>query len=88
MLGSGVYQPYNLTGASVRFHLSDGAGVLLLDLPASFRNASLGQVRFIPTSTQTNLAPAVYRGGWQVTFASGTVQTIPGGNSYRPIVIG
>ena len=87
--GSNTYVPLDLTGATVKFLLSDLAGTVKINKAATFRGAaSEGKVRCTPTAGEMDLVPGDYRAEWEITFPSGQVETIPPGASYRRVIVG
>jgi len=75
----------NISGATIRFHMGPiGPGAVLIDQPASNDQVSSG-TGFVSYAWRTvggtpeTSEPGLYLGEWQVTYASGTVQTFPNG---------
>jgi hypothetical protein len=68
----------NLAGAAVRFHASDRLGATIVNSPATGPNGggldATGQVRYAPIAADTAVAGTFFV-EWQVTFASGVIET-------------
>ena len=78
--------PVNLTGCTVKFNMRlKTAATAKVSASASIVNAATGTVQYQWQSTDTDTA-GEYRAEWQVTFASGRVQTYPN-STYNTIYI-
>ena len=71
--------PVDLSGATVRFHMKDRRGVVVVDADAEVVTAASGVVRYQWQAEDTEAAGDFYA-EWEVTFASGAVQTFPNEN--------
>ena len=72
--GDGV--AVDLTGASVRFHLEDDAGTVVVDAAASIVTAASGIVQYAWGAADTSTAGYFYA-EFEVTYADNTVETFP-----------
>lgn len=81
--GSGV--AVDLTGASVRFHMSSSAGVLIVDAAATIDVAATGMVSYQWQAADTALS-GTFSQEWEVTYAGGRIETFPN-NKHNTIVI-
>jgi hypothetical protein len=79
--GSGLWTPIDLTGATVRFHLVDGAGALLLDAAAAVLTPAAGSVRYA-WGAGGNANVGSFGRRWTITYPSGTVETVPDQGAY------
>jgi hypothetical protein len=93
--GSDVWGPLDLTGCTVRFLVKDLEDNPVFSGTATVTDAVNGKVRYSPTAGQMALSefaddefPLTLRAEWEVTFASGIVQTIPEGKDYRKLIVG
>lgn len=76
----------NLTGATVRFHLSAKvSGTVKVDSPATVISASEGIVQYAWSTGDTDTA-GVYNAEWEITFSDGSVQTVPN-DGYDEVLI-
>ncbi len=69
----------DLTGATVRFHMKNRAGTVVVDAPAEVVTPAGGVVRYQWQAEDTAAAGDFYA-EWEVTFPSGAVQTFPNEN--------
>lgn len=67
----------NLTGATVRFHMSDNAGVVKVDAAATITgDPTLGVVQYDWLAADTDTA-AVYSAEFEVTYADSSIESFP-----------
>lgn len=74
--------PIDLEGATVRFHMRDSAGTLVVDSAATViqngdgSDGTKGRVKYEWVASDTATA-GVFSLEWEVTFADSTVRTFP-----------
>lgn len=74
--------PIDLQGATVRFHMRDSAGILVVDSAATViqngdgSDGTKGRVKYEWVASDTATA-GVFSLEWEVTFADSTVRTFP-----------
>lgn len=66
----------DLTGATVRFHMKNRAGTVVVDAPAEVVTPAGGVVRYQWQAEDTAAAGDFYA-EWEVTFADEKTQTFP-----------
>lgn len=80
-------RPVSLTGATVVFHmrLASDQSVKIEDGSVSVLSATLGQVKYSFTATNTNTS-GNYEGEFEVTFTDGTIETFPNDDYVKVII--
>jgi hypothetical protein len=73
---TGLPAGVTLVGATVRFHLRNRGGELLLDRPATIEDVDALVVAYAWQAGETD-SPGAFRFEFEVTFADGTVLTFP-----------
>lgn len=69
--------PVNITGhTSLRFHLRGPDGVNVVDADATANDEAAGDVQYSWSNGDTD-TPGLYRAEWEVTYASGKIETFP-----------
>ena len=78
----------DLTGASVRFHMADEAGAVVVDEPAFILNGGVtGGVRFDAWTAAHTSQAGRYLGEFEVTFPDGDIASYPVEKAGFPILI-
>lgn len=76
----------DLTSAGVNFVMKDPAtGTVKVNAACTIVSATGGHVQYVWAGTDTNTA-LVYQGEFQVTFASGKIETFPNDEYLRIVV--
>ena len=75
-----------LTGASVKFHMEDSAGNVVVDAAATIPNPTGGGVQYAWQAADVANAGTFYA-RWIVTFAGGTIESFPDNNTNPLLVI-
>lgn len=65
-----------ISGATVRFHMADADGSVIVDAAAAIHSESLAQLRYDWVAPNTATSGA-YRAEFEVTFGSGAIETFP-----------
>lgn len=66
----------SLIGASVRFHMKDLSGSIVIDAPMTITNASGGVVRYNWQAADTDTA-GTYSAEFEVTYSDLSIETFP-----------
>lgn len=67
----------NLTTATIRFHMADSVGTIVVDQPAILVGlGTLGTVSHLWAASEVATA-GTFSGEWEVTFSDGTIETFP-----------
>lgn len=75
-------EPVDIQGATVKFHMINLSGLVVLDQPATSdqvgdgSDGTLGWVSYAWQTGDTSI-PGRYRGEWEVTFPDGTIRSFP-----------
>jgi len=77
--------PVDLSVASVRFHMRNSSGTVVIDEPATIINGSAGIVQYDWTATETETS-GLFEAEFEVTYSSGGIETFPN-VGYEEIVI-
>lgn len=88
---SGITSAYNLTDATVRFHLGsyeNGTFTSIIDEEADVVDEPGGRVRYVATAAELDLTPGNYLAEWEITFAGGDKDVVPRGRTYRLVQLG
>ena len=70
-----------LTGCTVKFHMMDSSGNVVINTAATIDNALTGQVHYDWSGSDTATAGTFYR-EWEVTLPSGKTVTTPNWTNY------
>jgi hypothetical protein len=81
--GSGL--PIDLTGATVRFHMRDSDGIVVIDQPADIINPTTGTVQYSWVASDTDTS-GTFQAEIEVTYALGEIETFPN-STYEEIII-
>jgi len=81
--GSGL--PIDITGATVRFHMRDSAGLVVIDQPMAIIDGTAGTVQYDWVTGDTDTS-GTFQAEIEVTYTSGEIQTFPN-DTYEEIII-
>jgi predicted dehydrogenase len=77
--------PVDITNATVRFHVRNAEGTVIIDEPAVILSATDGTVEYGWVAADTATA-GTFQAEFEVTYESGKIETFPN-SSYIEIVI-
>jgi hypothetical protein len=66
----------DLTSSSVRFHMMNSAGDVVIDAAATLVTPASGIVKYVWQTGDTDTAGR-YKAEWEVTFTDSTIRTFP-----------
>lgn len=76
----------DLTGATVRFHLLDVSGTVIIDASASVLDDAGGKVSYAWQAGDTDSAGS-FKGEFEVTLPSGEIRTFPNWSNIRVKIV-
>lgn len=77
----------DVTGASIRFHMTSITGTLKVDKAGQVIDGAAGHVRYEWVAADTDTA-GTYIAEWEVTYPNSTIETFPSDGYFEVEVVG